>query len=74
LWLYLLEKKRRKLLNLPLVIKTGFAGNFPLSFPNIGFFFLIIEKPLQPPLVGPMDHPQNFAPPPPMPIQVMFLT
>ncbi|KAG6793070.1 hypothetical protein POTOM_002254 [Populus tomentosa] len=26
-------------------------------------------QPLQPPLVGPMDHPQNFAPPPPMPIQ-----
>jgi hypothetical protein len=40
LWLYLLEDKKRKLLNLPLVIKTGFAGNFPLSFPNSGFFFV----------------------------------
>uniref|UniRef100_A0A6N2MBW6 Pre-mRNA-processing protein 40A-like n=1 Tax=Salix viminalis TaxID=40686 RepID=A0A6N2MBW6_SALVM len=26
-------------------------------------------QPLQPPLVSPMDHPRNFVPPPPMPVQ-----
>lgn len=64
--------------------KTKNTREFATCFPNwlcwqFSFIFcllcsFLIQKPLQPPLVGPMDPPRNLFPPPPMPVQVTFLT